>query len=242
MQTGRCFAISEAIRQDGALNDRAPVRAFFDDCVLDIGRRELSRNGLPVHVSRKALQLLELILRAAPDAVSKEQAYKHLWGDVFVEETNIANLVSELRNALGDHGRNPRLIRTIYRFGYRFDGSVAWESGEKEATPVAGHAWIVWATREFPLGAGENVIGRDPDAKVAIDSAAISRRHALLTIGEGAVLEDLGSKNGTFVRGERITSPVEIHDGDTVGFGSVRVLFRFVRDIGTTVTDMQPLA
>jgi DNA-binding winged helix-turn-helix (wHTH) protein len=242
MENQGSVAIPETILHHTVLSDRTPVRAIFGDFILDVGRRELSRGEAALHVSRKALQLLELILRAAPDAVSKEQAYKHLWGDVFVEETNIANLISEIRNALGDDSRNPRLIRTLYRFGYRFDGKVEWDNVEKEEHASHGvRAWLVWSSREFSLTPGENVIGRDPQVKVPIDSAAISRRHARLTVGEHVIVEDLGSKNGTFVRGERITAAVEIQDGDTVGFGSVLVLFRMLLDTGTTLTEMRPL-
>lgn len=235
------IAISHGMRQDDSHHPQT-VRAIFGDFVLDTGRRELSRGLVPVHVSGKALQLLELILRAAPEAVSKEQVYRHLWGNVVVEETNIANLISDLRRALSDHRGASRLIRTIYRFGYRFDGEVEWRSQDRTAAPsVASRSWIVWAGREYPLSPGENVIGRDPHAKVSINSAAISRRHALLNFGVRATIEDLGSKNGTFVADQRITAPTEIHDGDTLGFGSVRVLFRLLGDVGTTVTELGSL-
>jgi DNA-binding winged helix-turn-helix (wHTH) protein len=215
------------------------LRAHFEDWVLDVDRRELSRNGVGVHLSGKGLQLLELLLRKAPSAVSKEQAYQELWGESFVEEVNIANLVYEIRTALGDDSRNPKLIRTLYRFGYRIEGAVTWQSGKAEPR-MYGRAWIVWSDREFPLERGENVVGRDPEARVAIDSAAISRRHARLTLGEPIMIEDLGSKNGTFVNEGRIDGPVELFDGDTIGFGSVRVVFRYVRDVAPTVTELPP--
>ena len=52
---------------------------------------------------------------------------------------------------------------------------------------------------------GENVIGRDPDAALWIDHASVSRRHARIVIGGGkATLEDLESKNGTFLNGKSI--------------------------------------
>ncbi len=230
--------IFDSIRHDGEKSGKS-LRAIFDDWVLDVDRRELSRNGVAVHVSGKGLQLLELLLREAPAAVSKEQAYQELWGESFVEEVNIANLVYELRTALGDDSRSPKLIRTLYRFGYRFEGEVTWQSG-KAVPRTCGRAWIVWSDRKFPLDSGENVIGRDPEARVAIDSAAISRRHARLTVGESVTLEDLGSKNGTFVKDLRINGPVKLFDGDTIGFGSVRVLFRHVRDVAPTVTELPP--
>lgn len=219
------------------------VRAIFGDFVLDVGRRQLFRGDTPIHLSGKALQLLELILRTAPEALSKESAYRHLWGEAYVEETNVAKLVSEIRDALGEDSRRPALIRTLHRFGYRCDVGVAWQEEERTATPVAApnaRAWLVSSFGTFFLKPGENVVGRDPAADVPIASPSISRRHARLELGDEIFLEDLGSKNGTFVRGERITAPVMIHDGDEIGFGSVAVVFRMMANGGSTITDLRP--
>ena len=59
--------------------------------------------------------------------------------------------------------------------------------------------WIVWSGREIALHDGENIIGRDPGAAVRLDLPSVSRRHARIVVSsKGAVVEDLGSKNGTF--------------------------------------------
>ena len=72
---------------------------------------------------------------------------------------------------------------------------------------------MIWADREIALRTGENIIGRDEESVLWIDHALVSRRHARILIGESeALLEDLGSKNGTFLRGERIHAP-EICNG-----------------------------
>ncbi len=63
---------------------------------------------------------------------------------------------------------------------------------------------VVWGRREITLDPGDNLIGRDPDAVVWIDDDSVSRRHARISIGEeGATIEDLGSKNGTWIHGAR---------------------------------------
>ena len=77
---------------------------------------------------------------------------------------------------------------------------------------------------------GEHVIGRDPDVEVRLDASTVSRRHARLVVtAEGTVLEDFGSKNGTFRGGERVTSPVQLADGDAIRIGSLLVTFHCAR-------------
>jgi hypothetical protein len=75
--------------------------------------------------------------------------------------------------------------------------------------------------RPFPLGKDVIIIGRSPDNDIAIDDAEVSRHHARLTRrGNDWILEDLGSRNGTFVNGQRITGPVTLTPGAQVGLGT----------------------
>jgi pSer/pThr/pTyr-binding forkhead associated (FHA) protein len=83
------------------------------------------------------------------------------------------------------------------------------------------------ASRAIPLPPGEHVLGRDPAADVALESTGASWHHARLSVAPDAVtLQDLGSKNGTFVRGERLAAPRVLRDGDDITIGSVRLVFR----------------
>jgi len=69
----------------------------------------------------------------------------------------------------------------------------------------------------WPLDADETTIGRWPDNDVVIADRWISRHHALITRrGLRYVVKDLGSKNGTFVNGQRLTGPQELEDGDRI--------------------------
>jgi pSer/pThr/pTyr-binding forkhead associated (FHA) protein len=73
--------------------------------------------------------------------------------------------------------------------------------------------------RSFLLGP-ESVLGRDPTATVYLHDDEVSRRHAILTVGEGlSAIEDLGSSNGTFVDDERIEGETGIHPGQRVRIG-----------------------
>ena len=73
--------------------------------------------------------------------------------------------------------------------------------------------------KEFELTRPEVIIGRDPNVDVTFPSPAVSRRHARLTReGEGYMLEDLGSSNGTYLNGERLSERRLLKTGDQIRF------------------------
>jgi pSer/pThr/pTyr-binding forkhead associated (FHA) protein len=73
---------------------------------------------------------------------------------------------------------------------------------------------------------------------VYVDSSKVSRRHArILVTGNRAVLEDLGSKNGTYVRGRRIDAPTPLKDGDEIRVGSAGIVFHVFSGRTSTRTD-----
>jgi len=70
------------------------------------------------------------------------------------------------------------------------------------------------------------VIGRDDSADVLIDNPSVSRRHAEIRLDdEGWVVVDLGSSNGTFLRGTKIDGPQSIGLGDEIGLGKFSLVF-----------------
>lgn len=77
----------------------------------------------------------------------------------------------------------------------------------------------------FPLEGDQLTIGRDASNAVAINDAEVSRKHARLMFQGGKyVLEDLGSTNGTFVNGQRLSGPVVLKPGDVISLGEQIVL------------------
>ena len=211
------------------------MRLSFGDCVFDSDTREVFRAGRPLPVPPKAFAMLELLIRRRPKAVSKEEIHKLLWPETFVSDANLPNLVAELRSALGDDARSPHIIRTVQRYGYAFSADVAGEPQGHPGSPVAYR--LIWGDREVALKTGRNLIGRDEDAVVWIDDALVSRRHARIVIDEsGAVLEDLGSKNGTYLRGERIRSAVRLTEGDLLGVGPASMTFRVLTQTASTAS------
>jgi DNA-binding winged helix-turn-helix (wHTH) protein len=92
------------------------MRVRFGTFVLDPEARELLRGDVPVALSPKAFELLIILVAGRPKAISKSDLQERLWPATFVVEKNLANLVSEIRDA-GDDPSNPRFIRTVRRFG-----------------------------------------------------------------------------------------------------------------------------
>jgi DNA-binding winged helix-turn-helix (wHTH) protein len=216
------------------------MRLVFGDCVFDPGTREVLRGGHAAALPQKAFSLLELLIARRPNAVSKEEIHEHLWPGTFVSDASVANLVADLRAALGDDARKPRAIRTVHRFGYAFRADA--KEAEARPTPTSGRVScrLLWEGREIHLRDGENVIGREPEAVVWIDDASVSRRHARIVVGsEGATLEDLGSKNGTRLQGERIRTVSPLKDRDVIQIGPASMVVRVYRTAGTTETAIE---
>jgi DNA-binding winged helix-turn-helix (wHTH) protein len=210
------------------------MRFEFGDFVLDPDRQELSRSGEVIHLTPKAMQLLELLVDHRPNVVSHQQLYDALWPDVVVLEANLKNLMADLRNALDDHERNGRFIRTVHGRGYAFtDEVVATRRG------VAGSRLVVFfhGNRRIILQAGENIVGRGEDATTIIDDPEVSRHHVRIIIDPHRVtVEDLKSKNGTFVNGTRIDRRTEVGDGDEVRLGPLALTVKIVARADETQT------
>ena len=200
------------------------MKISFGGLTLDTDTRQLRRGGAEVHLSPKAFDLLTLLVEKRPKAFSKADLQERLWPATYVSETNLSGLVAEIRRALGDDARAPRFVRTVNRYGYAFAGEVGRAS--KERAPDSASCCLIWGERQVPLVEGENILGRDPDTG-GFDSITVSRNHARIVITrDGATIEDIGSKNGTFLRGNRVTSSQSLADGDAIGLGSLVMTFR----------------
>jgi len=207
---------------------RSASRVRFGEFVLDGNLRQLRGSSGELHLSPKAFDLLVLLVTNRQRVLSKNELQGHLWPDTFVVETNLASLVAEIREALHDDAKNPRFVRTAHRVGYAFCGAVT----DERSVPIASRSasllcWLLLDGRRIPLQSGENILGRDVDGTINLDSPSVSRRHARIQVsGNDAIIEDLGSKNGTYLRGERVSTPVTLSDGDEVRVGSVVLRFR----------------
>lgn len=205
-------------------------RLRFGACVLDLDTRQLFVSGHESHVTPKAFELLTLLRENAPRALSKSELIEHLWPKTYVSEDALARLIADVRTALGDNARLPRWIRTVHGFGYAFVSDPADDSPAAPQTACS----LTWGSREFRLRDGDNVIGRDPDVQILIDSQIVSRRHARIMLAGGvAQVEDLGSKNGTSVGGEVLTAPRVLAHGDIITVGEFEFRFHVTTNLAT---------
>ncbi len=203
------------------------MRIHFAGCTFDSARRELMRRGTRAELTPKAFALLETLVAARPAAVSKETLYEQLWPATFVEPGNLHNLIADIRAAIGDDDHV--IIRTVHRVGYAFDAAI------RDEAPAPAFI-IVIGNREIVLHPGENFIGRDPDCRVVLNTPDVSRRHACITAGATATIEDLDSKNGTFVGRKRVTKPEPIDDAAEIVIGRTHVTLRTQRTLEPTIT------
>jgi DNA-binding winged helix-turn-helix (wHTH) protein len=208
----------------------------FGEFTLDPGTRQLLSNGSEVHLAPKAFDLLLLLVANRARAVSKEELQQRLWPSTFVEETNLATLVAEIRRTLRDSAANPRFVRTIYGFGYRFVGELIEDVGASRSEQGRVKLWLIVERRHIPLLEGPNVLGRAEDAAIQIDSPGVSRYHARILVTAGdATLEDLGSKNGSYVNGTLVTTQ-PLSDGDEIRLGATVLTFRIASQTSPTET------
>jgi DNA-binding winged helix-turn-helix (wHTH) protein len=213
------------------------MRVRFGEFRLDSDTHELRRGEERVHLAPKAFVLLELLVRSRPRALSKGEIRRRVWPDTHAGDANLNVLVGELRQVLGEDAKEPLYIRTVFGFGYAFAGE-AEEEGGLDRGPAASQPRILWERRVIPLLEGENVIGRDEGVAVRIDAPGVSRRHArVLVHRDHATLEDLGSKNGTWLEDERLTVPTPLPDGAVFRLGRLVLVFRSGPETGSTVTE-----
>ena len=201
----------------------------FAKFLLDRDTRQLFADGAEVHLSPKAFELLLLLIQHRSRALTKAELQDWLWPWTFVGETNLATLVAEIRRTLEDSPNDSRYVRTVHRFGYRFVGAIDDEMPRDHGPRRDVRMFLSFGERRFGLSDGQFVIGRAPEAAIQIDSGGVSRLHAEITVvGREARVEDLGSKNGTFVGGEPVTGARALADGDELRIGPVSLTFTVV--------------
>lgn len=116
------------------------MRIRFGSFVLDLDTRQLTREGVDVHLTPKAFELLAVLVEDRPKVLSKAILLERLWPGTFVAEANLSNLVAEIRGVLDDRPRNSRWVRTAHGFGYSFCGD-AITAGRPESVALDRPVW-----------------------------------------------------------------------------------------------------
>ena len=224
------------------MNDRqsdGPTSCSFQlgDWLVEPAVGTVRREDEIRHIEPKAMEVLILLAVRAGEVLSKTEITDAVWPLLFVSENRLTGVIAELRRTLEDNATDPRYVQTIPTRGYRLVAAVEW-FGEPPGAPDSRFE-LQSVERDFRLREGVNVIGRGADCNVRIDSEWVSRRHARIVVtGSRAVIEDLGSKNGTHVNGAAITAPTLLHDGDEIRLGKVAVALRFSMALLSTRTEV----
>jgi pimeloyl-ACP methyl ester carboxylesterase/DNA-binding winged helix-turn-helix (wHTH) protein len=100
------------------------VQFFFENHILDAGRRELWRGQDLVALEPQVFDLLVYLVRNRDRVVSKDDLIASVWGGRIVSDSTLTSRINAARKALGDNGKEQWLIRTMARKGFRFVGEV----------------------------------------------------------------------------------------------------------------------
>src|SRR5258708_4999327 len=215
------------------------MRVRFGDFVLDRATRQLWKSGELRPLEPKAYALLDLLISRRPAAVSKQEIQMGLWPDTFVSESHLSSLAARVRRALDAGPEAPSVVRTVHGFGYAFGVEATEEEIREIRRPSArAVAQIEWERGVIGLMEGESVIGRGEEVAVRIDVDGVSRRHARIVADGGRfTLEDLGSKNGTYLREQRLEGAAALVDGGAFRLGRTVVAFRIPRNRGAATAE-----
>jgi class 3 adenylate cyclase/DNA-binding winged helix-turn-helix (wHTH) protein/tetratricopeptide (TPR) repeat protein len=122
------------------------MRYLFGHYCLDTQRCELSGAGTPIKLRRQAFQMLVYLLRHRDRVVPRQELLAHLWPEQFVGDEALKSCLKTLRKALGERGRAPHFVRTLYGQGYRFVAAVE----VQEHLPVDDVALVSLPTAGMP--------------------------------------------------------------------------------------------
>jgi DNA-binding winged helix-turn-helix (wHTH) protein len=212
----------------------------FCGCTLDVESRRLFRGSDELHLSPKAFETLRTLVENRPRAMSKAELLSRVWPDVIVSEVSLARVVNEIRERLGDD-RTGRIVRTVHSHGYAFVAEIEDRVSGQRSGGIRRNrvGWLISATHTLPVYEGEQIIGRDPTLEIFLDSPKVSMRHARIDIkGAQAAIEDLNSKNGTFVKSTRVQASTLLHHGDEIRIGRFKFVFQLEESMGSTETEI----
>jgi TolB-like protein/Flp pilus assembly protein TadD len=112
----------------------------FENCLLDVLRRELRRGNVLVPVEPGVFDLLHYLIRNRHRVVSKEDLITGVWTGRIVSDSTLSGRINAARSTIGDNGDEQRLIRTIARKGFRFIGEVRESAEAAPQHPSSQHS------------------------------------------------------------------------------------------------------
>jgi predicted ATPase/DNA-binding winged helix-turn-helix (wHTH) protein len=150
---------------------------------LNPTRRVLLRDGKPLRLGSRALDLLIALVDSGKDLISKEDLLKRVWPDTFIEEANLRVHVAALRKLLGDEGTGDQYIGTVAGRGYCFVAPVV-RLDNVAGNPVSVPPPPAEAARHLPASI-TRVIGRSESVDAI--SNQLARRRFVTIVGPGGI-------------------------------------------------------
>jgi DNA-binding winged helix-turn-helix (wHTH) protein len=225
----------------------------FAEFELDVAAYALRHRGASVKLERIPMEMLILLVERAGTMVERSEIKTQLWGaEVFVEhDAAINTAIRKIRHALGDDAAKPQFVETVVGKGYKFiaplesvigsfhlrESAVEGRAKQSARQPrrLFARYSITVGKQEFILDSGETLLGRDPAARVYVEHPSVSRRHARIAIeADEAILQDCGSRNGTFLNGRRVDGPATLHHNDIIALGPITLVFHVTRAPAST--------
>ena len=153
------------------------VLFLFDNFALDCERRELRADGAPVSIEPQVFDLLVYLIENRGRVVSKDDLIASVWGGRIVSESTVDSRINAVRKAIGDSGKEQRLIRTSARKGFRFVGDI-----QEERQPAVDE--IASATNSKTADAHPPLIADRPSiAVLRFENMSDDRALELITNG-----------------------------------------------------------
>jgi DNA-binding winged helix-turn-helix (wHTH) protein len=195
--------------------------------------------GDVVQLRPRAMDVLACLALAGGQLATKQDLIDAVWRTEYVSEHALTQVIAELRSALGDDARSPTYIENIPRRGYRLVAPVTPVAISAASSREASLPFKLQGENgDHPLAQGPNIIGRTPEAEICIDRTEVSRCHARIFVaGTTATIEDLGSKNGTYLNGVRLEQPTPLNNGDEIWIGRSVARLRFLVEGEPTKTE-----
>jgi DNA-binding winged helix-turn-helix (wHTH) protein/predicted ATPase len=188
----------------------AVIYVFDDDYTLDPQRYELRYMGKLVKLEPQVFDVLAYLIQHRDRVVTKEELIEHVWGGRIVSEATLTSRLMAVRRALGDRGREQRLIQTLHGRGYRFIAAVTVveaPSAPSRASPPLTRLTAVPSSRPLLVPpAAEVLVAREGEL-------AQLHQHFAQALG--------GMRQVVFVTGE-------------AGIGKTTLVDAFVGEVGTT--------
>jgi DNA-binding winged helix-turn-helix (wHTH) protein/tetratricopeptide (TPR) repeat protein len=150
----------------------------FANFQLDLERGVLLRGGVEIPLRPKLLALLALLIRQRDRIVSREEILESVWGGTHISEATLSSTLRDLRRILGDDATEPRVVRTLWRRGYRFVHPVEVSRGPSGTAQPQAVGW--------PVGSNSAFVGRQSLLSSAvhwIEEARTGRGRAVFLAG-----------------------------------------------------------